>query len=113
MISYHFLNGTTRGNFYTNDTSHGAGQLWSQIPLLPNFQNNTMPFPIITADSRQAGSGITTPIPLNSTVYEVSTQLLREGTPFDLELCRLRLLSLALGIRALQRCYHCSLWGQV
>jgi lysophospholipase len=73
MISYHFLNETTRGNFYTNQTSHGAGQLWSETYLLPSFQNHTIPFPIVTADSREAGSGITTTVPLNSTVYEVST----------------------------------------
>ncbi|KAG1723798.1 phospholipase B [Suillus lakei] len=75
MVSYHFLNETTRSNFYTNQTSHGAGQLWSQMSLLPNFQNHTMPFPIVTADSRQAGSGIITTVPLNSTVYEI--------TPFE------------------------------
>ncbi|KAG0707370.1 phospholipase B [Suillus ampliporus] len=75
MVSYHFLNETTRDNFYNNDTSHGAGQLWSQMSLLPNFQNYTMPFPIVAADSRQAGSGITTAVPLNSTVYEI--------TPFE------------------------------
>ncbi|OJA08670.1 hypothetical protein AZE42_01184 [Rhizopogon vesiculosus] len=66
MVSYHFLNETTRDNFYTNDTSHGAGQLWSQMSLLPNFRNNTMPLPIVAADSRQAGSGLTTA--LNSTI---------------------------------------------
>jgi len=75
MISYHFLNETTQGNFYTNQTSHGAGQLWSQMSLLPSFQNYTMPFPIVAADSRPAGSGITTTVPLNSTVYEI--------TPFE------------------------------
>ncbi|KAG2119615.1 phospholipase B [Suillus discolor] len=75
MISYHFLNETTRGNFYTNQTGHGAGQLWSQMSLLPNFQNYTMPFPIVATDSRKAGSGITTNVPLNSTVYEI--------TPFE------------------------------
>lgn len=75
MISYHFLNETTRGNFYTNQTSHGAGQLWSQTYLLPSFQNHTIPFPIVTADSREAGSGITTTVSLNSTVYEI--------TPFE------------------------------
>ncbi|KAG2150555.1 phospholipase B [Suillus clintonianus] len=75
MVAYHFLNQTTRGNFYTNQTSHGAGQLWSQMSHLPNFQNHTIPFPIVTADSRYAGSGITTNVPLNSTVYEI--------TPFE------------------------------
>lgn len=74
MISYHFLNETTLSNFYTNQTSHGAGQLWSQMSLLPSFQNYTIPFPIVAADSRE-GSGITTTVPLNSTVYEI--------TPFE------------------------------
>jgi len=83
MISYHFLNETTRNNFYTNDTSHGAGQLWSQISLLSNFRNNTMPFPIVAADSRQAGSGLTTT--LNSTVYEASTPIPSEGIQLDME----------------------------
>ncbi|KAG2146011.1 phospholipase B [Suillus bovinus] len=75
MISYHFLNETTRGNFYTNQTGHGAGQLWSQVSLLPSFQNYTIPLPIVAADSREAGSGSTTAVPLNSTVYEI--------TPFE------------------------------
>jgi lysophospholipase len=111
MVSYHFLNGTTRDNFYTNDTSHGAGQLWSQMSLLPNFQNNTMPFPIVAVDSRQAGSGLATT--LNSTVYEVRTRITSEGIHFDLEWSRLRLLNLARGIRAFQRCYHCGLLGHI
>ena len=69
-LSYHFLNQTTTRNFYTNDTGHGAGQLWSQIPLLPSYANQSMPFPIIVADSLPPQSISTSVVPLDSTVYE-------------------------------------------
>ncbi|KAG8213909.1 phospholipase B [Butyriboletus roseoflavus] len=69
-VSYHFLNQTTRSNFYTNNTGHGAGQLWSQIPLLPSYTNQSMPFPIITADSLPSGSNSTSVASLDSIVYE-------------------------------------------
>jgi lysophospholipase len=70
MISYHFLNQTNRANFFTNDTAHGAGQLWSRVPLLPSWRQHLVPFPIIQADSQPAGSNLTTITPA-STVYEV------------------------------------------
>jgi lysophospholipase len=72
MISYHFLNQTTRSNFFTNNTGHGAGQLWSQIPFLPSYANQSVPFPIIVADSLPSGSNATAVLPLDSIVYEVS-----------------------------------------
>ncbi|KAF8135442.1 phospholipase B [Boletus edulis] len=67
-LSYHFLNQTTRNNFYTNTTAHGVGQLWSQIPLLSSYADQSMPFPIIAADSLPSGSGSTpfTPIEFGS-----------------------------------------------
>ena len=71
MISYHFLNQTSRANFFTNDTAHGAGQLWSRVPLLPSWQLHLVPFPIIQADSQPARSNMTT-ITSASTVYEVN-----------------------------------------
>jgi len=71
MISFHFLNQTTTNNFFTNDTAHGAGQLWSMIPLIPSVQQLLTPFPIIVADSRPVGSNLTTTLDLKSTVYEV------------------------------------------
>lgn len=71
MISYHFLNQTNRENFFTNDTAHGAGQLWSNIPLIPAYQEHRTPFPIIVADSRPVGSNITTTLTLDPVVYEV------------------------------------------
>jgi hypothetical protein len=70
MISYHFLNQTSRANFFTNDTAHGAGQLWSSVPLLPSWQQHLVPFPIIQADSQPVGSNLTTLS--TSTVYEVN-----------------------------------------
>lgn len=71
MISYHFLNGTTEDNFFTNDSSHGAGILWSNIPNQPTFQNLSVPYPIIMTDSRPVGSNLTTILANNATVYEV------------------------------------------
>ncbi|KAG6830791.1 hypothetical protein H0H92_014640 [Tricholoma furcatifolium] len=76
MISYHFLNQTNRQNFFTNDTAHGAGQLWSDIPQIPAYQQHQTPFPIIVADSRPVSSNLTTTLSLESTVYEI--------TPFEL-----------------------------
>ncbi|KAJ6609839.1 phospholipase B [Mycena sp. CBHHK59/15] len=74
-ISYHFLNQTHRQNFFTNDTAHGAGQLWSNIPKIPAFQQALAPFPIIVADSRPSGSNLTTALGPESVVYEI--------TPFE------------------------------
>ncbi|KAG6896435.1 hypothetical protein C0992_008312 [Termitomyces sp. T32_za158] len=72
MISYHFLNQTTRENFFTNDTAHGAGQLWSDIPLIPAYQQYQTPFPIVVADSRPVGSNLTTALSPESTVFEIT-----------------------------------------
>lgn len=72
MISYHFLNQTHRGNFFTNESAHGAGQLWSDVPLIPSWQQHLVPFPIIQADSRPVGSNSTASLDPASTVYEVS-----------------------------------------
>lgn len=76
MISYHFLNQTSRNNFFTNDTAHGAGQLWSHIPKIPAYQQFQTPFPIVVSDSRPVGSNLTTTLSLDPVVYEVrlSTQ---------------------------------------
>ncbi|KAI0092923.1 phospholipase B [Irpex rosettiformis] len=72
MISYHFLNETTRSNFFTNETAHGAGQLWSNIPLIPSYAQHQTPFPLIMADSRPAGSNLTTQLAPESVVYEIT-----------------------------------------
>ncbi|KAF9071127.1 phospholipase B [Rhodocollybia butyracea] len=75
MISYHFLNQTSRSNFFTNDTAHGAGQLWSNIPTIPAWQQRLTPFPILVTDSRPQGDNATTALGLTPTVYEI--------TPFE------------------------------
>jgi hypothetical protein len=72
MISYHFLNQTSRDNFFTNDTAHGAGQLWSDVPLIPSWQQHQVPFPIIQADSRPVNSTSTGTLDPSSVVYEVN-----------------------------------------
>ncbi|KAI0268896.1 phospholipase B [Gloeopeniophorella convolvens] len=72
MISYHFLNQTTRDNFFTNDTAHGAGQLWSQVPNIPTWLQHLVPFPIIQADSRPVGSNLTTALAPEPVVYEIT-----------------------------------------
>ncbi|KJA19980.1 hypothetical protein HYPSUDRAFT_43886 [Hypholoma sublateritium FD-334 SS-4] len=82
MISYHFLNQTSRQNFFTNDTGHGAGQLWSEIPLIPAYQSFMVPFPIVVADSRPSGSNLTTVLPLDSVVYEITPLELASYDPF-------------------------------
>ncbi|KAF9502000.1 phospholipase B [Pleurotus eryngii] len=72
MISFHFLNQTTRNNFFTNDSAHGAGQLFSKIPDIPAYQQHQMPFPILVADSRPVGSNLTTILGLDPVVYEIT-----------------------------------------
>ncbi|KAH9985800.1 phospholipase B [Russula compacta] len=72
MISYHFLNQTDRGNFFANDSAHGAGQRWSDVPTLSSWQQHLVPFPIIQADSRPAGSNLTTALSPTSIVYEIT-----------------------------------------
>ncbi|TDL25988.1 phospholipase B [Rickenella mellea] len=72
MISFHFLNGTTRDNFFTNNSAHGAGQLWSNIPNLPAFQQHAAPFPLVVANSRPVGSNLTTALAPEPIVYEIT-----------------------------------------
>lgn len=73
MLGYHFLSGTTRDNFFTNNSAHGAGVLWSDIAKIPTFSNYQMPLPLVVADSRPAKSGYNgTNSQLNWVVYEFS-----------------------------------------
>ncbi|KAL4078419.1 lysophospholipase catalytic domain-containing protein [Scleroderma yunnanense] len=74
MVSYHFLSGTTPSNFFTNQTGHGAGELWSQVPLLPSYQAHSIPFPIIVADSVVSNETNTSSVSPNSVVYEITPQ---------------------------------------
>lgn len=82
MIAYHFLNQTTRSNFFTNESAHGAGQLWSNIMKVPSVQQFKAPFPIVVTDSRPAGSNVTTRLALEETVYEVSFPLLLQRVAY-------------------------------
>lgn len=69
LLSYHFLNGTTRANLFT-DAPHGSGLLWSDIPFSPFFQSQTFPFPLVISDSRSPTSNGKRPT-LEDIVYEV------------------------------------------
>ncbi|PFH47334.1 hypothetical protein AMATHDRAFT_67917 [Amanita thiersii Skay4041] len=76
MISYHFLNQTSRDNFFSNESAHGAGQLWSDIQFVPAFQRHQTPFPVVVANSRPIGSNSIGRLPLEPIVYEI--------TPYEL-----------------------------
>ena len=81
-LSYHFAPGTVGGSdeagFYNreNATSHAANLNWGQIRQTSSFQNASMPFPIIVADSvldnqSIAGDPYTNALVyLNQTVFE-------------------------------------------
>jgi hypothetical protein len=71
LISYHFLNGTTRSNFFTNDSAHGAGLLWSDIPNTAPFQDSSIPYPLVIVDSEPVMTNHLGAPPLSSVVYEV------------------------------------------
>ncbi|KAF9650395.1 phospholipase B [Thelephora ganbajun] len=72
MLSYHFLNQTSRANFFTDQSSHGAGQLWSNLPRNPMFEEYNVPLPLIVFDSRPSGVKLDGYTPHNIPVYEVS-----------------------------------------
>lgn len=82
-LAYHFLTGrgesravdttTTQENFFTNDTTHGAGILWSQMTKIPTFEKHAFPLPIVVANSLAPGFDKLRPSPdlfLNATQYE-------------------------------------------
>lgn len=82
-LAYHFLTGlgdpsttdtiTSLNNFFTNDTSHGKGILWSDMINIPTFQTREFPLPIVVATTRPPGFAQLSPnpgIPLNSTQWE-------------------------------------------
>ncbi|KAH7873529.1 lysophospholipase [Lentinula edodes] len=78
-LSYHFLTGTDLSNFF-DTSSHGAGQLWSQIASAIFFTNHQAPFPLVVLNSNGTFDLTTESIPLDSPVYEVSPF---EFTSFD------------------------------
>jgi lysophospholipase len=73
MLSYHFLNQTSRTNFFTDESSHGAGQLWSDLPHNSMFEEYNVPLPLIIFDSRPSGVKVDGYTPHNIPVYEVRT----------------------------------------
>ncbi|KIJ47423.1 hypothetical protein M422DRAFT_164028 [Sphaerobolus stellatus SS14] len=74
MVSYHFLNGTTRNNFYTNDTSHGANILFSNLPSQDIYQNFSVPLPIIALNFQvPAGADASSSIIYEITPYEMGS----------------------------------------
>ena len=86
MLSYHFFNQTSRGNFFTDDTAHGAGQVWSNIPHNPMFEEYNVPLPLVVACSRPSGSKLAGYTFLNMTVYEVRYRYPKMGFGADLHL---------------------------
>ncbi|ETW80449.1 hypothetical protein HETIRDRAFT_384983 [Heterobasidion irregulare TC 32-1] len=79
-------------NFFSNDTAHGAGQLWSNIPLSDPWQQHIPPFPIIMADSRPVGSNLTTALSPDPVAYEITPM---EFGSFDPKLSAMMNLSYA------------------
>ncbi|KAF9061930.1 lysophospholipase [Rhodocollybia butyracea] len=71
MLSYHFLSGTNASNFFDN-SSHGAGQLWSQIAESTFFVNKEAPFPVVLINSNGTFDLTTQSTSLDLPVYEVS-----------------------------------------
>jgi lysophospholipase len=80
-LSYHILSGlglaadteTTTDNFFNNDTSHGAGLLWSNIPNIPSYSDFSLPLPIVVACVKPNNFSElhpNTPLFLNTTQYE-------------------------------------------
>lgn len=77
-MAYHFgPGGTTSDNFYSSSqTEHNTATQWSGIRSASTFQNYSMPFPLVAANSRPpnyfpiALNQSTVYIPLNSTVFE-------------------------------------------
>ncbi|KDQ57464.1 hypothetical protein JAAARDRAFT_130109 [Jaapia argillacea MUCL 33604] len=51
MVGYHFLNQSGRETFFSADLEFGAGQLWSDIPSIPVYQQYQVPYPIVVANS--------------------------------------------------------------
>jgi lysophospholipase len=74
-LAYHLLPGTNDANFFSDDqTTHGAGILYSDIAQNGQFLSKAMPYPITVINSRPPKFEDLAPgtnLPLNATVYEV------------------------------------------
>ena len=88
MLSYHFFNQTTRANFFTDDSSHGAGQLWSNLHRTSMFQEHNVPLPLIVFDSRPFGTETDGFTAHNVPVYEVCRNRLQSPPCVCLTLVR-------------------------
>ncbi|KAL8280109.1 hypothetical protein RQP46_007439 [Phenoliferia psychrophenolica] len=68
-LSYHLFKGTTKDNFYENDTpaSHASGLLWSDLKSTSNFSEFKSPVPIVVTTSRANDSDTPT---LRNTQFE-------------------------------------------
>ncbi|KIJ28678.1 hypothetical protein M422DRAFT_784491 [Sphaerobolus stellatus SS14] len=76
MLAYHFINGTTSDNFYTNDTSHGSSFLWSSLRNTSAFQNQKMAFPIMTLHTQTPTNG--------NELQAWSQRMVYEVTPYEM-----------------------------
>lgn len=57
ILAYHFVNGTTRENFFDAKGNHGIDETLSDIGVVDTIKNHYQPFPIITAIPNSPGQG--------------------------------------------------------
>ncbi|KAI9606869.1 hypothetical protein H4Q26_006413 [Puccinia striiformis f. sp. tritici PST-130] len=55
ILAYHFVNGTTRENFFDSRGDHGVGASLSDLRNLDTIQSYSQPFPIITSVPESPG----------------------------------------------------------
>ncbi|POW16927.1 hypothetical protein PSHT_06582 [Puccinia striiformis] len=74
ILAYHFVNGTTRENFFDSRGDHGVGASLSDLRNLDTIQSYSQPFPIITSVPESPGQGSMiqrgSAIPLSNNQYE-------------------------------------------
>ncbi|MBW0479082.1 hypothetical protein O181_018797 [Austropuccinia psidii MF-1] len=57
VLSYHFVNGTTRANFFDPRSAHGLEETLSSLANVPTIKDYSQPFPIITTVPQSKGQG--------------------------------------------------------
>ncbi|KAG0143011.1 hypothetical protein CROQUDRAFT_96862 [Cronartium quercuum f. sp. fusiforme G11] len=87
-LSYHFMPGTTKNNFFQSETptAHGAGILFSTLKDSAEFKAFKNPYPIIVSN-HQPPRGSTQPeggnyVPLATTVFETTPHEFGSFDPF-------------------------------
>lgn len=74
ILAYHFVNGTTRENFFDSDADHGKDETMSSLASVKTIQSYNQPFPIITSVPQSAGQGKNLQegdaVPLTNNQYE-------------------------------------------